>query len=210
MQPKRIGIICALEKELEPFLKALNKKSESSNAKFNFHSGNLFNRPMTLVQCGVAKVNAAIATQQLIEHFKCDLIILSGTAGALCPSLRIKDTVVPQVVYYHDVDDDYPNPSFKTMKVKTSKPVVQGGLACGEFFIKGKQRKLIRKKLDVVAVDMESASVGHVCSLFDIPFIVVKSVTDCVKYDSVNDFFANLGLASKSSFDIVADIMYNM
>jgi len=224
----KIGIICAVSREYQPYLEALTNKEEVKIAKFTFHTGELFGNQVAIVHSGVAKVNAALATQILIDKFKCDFIILSGTAGALDPDLKIGDTIVPERLHYHDVEvmnmaDHFPfvpNAVFhaskkflniaSTIKAKLGLNIKFGDFACGENFIKGTRRKEIREQLKAIAVDMETASVAHTCYIYDIPFGVVKSITDCPKNDSQDHFEENVVDASKNSFQVVKEIVMAM
>lgn len=221
----QIGILCAVKEEFEPYLDSLKEKAEMTHAKYTFYSGSLFDKQVVIVHCGIAKVNAAVATQILIDKFGCDFIVLSGTAGGLCPTLRIGDTVVATSVHYHDVDDhnmiDHfphaPNAAFLTdtafaQRAIDNRPynIVNGAMACGEYFISGKQREEIRTKLKAVAVDMESASVGHTCFINKIPFAVVKSISDCPQNDTQKCFEENLVLASRNSFDVVGKVLSSL
>ena len=216
----KLGIICALKEEAKPYIDELKSGKKKQIAKLTFYIGKLFGHSAVIVESGVAKVNAAIATQILVDKFGCDFIILSGTAGALCESLHIGHTVVAREVHYHDVDahniSDHipfvPNAAFIpdkkfVEKAKNIDGVVIGNICCGEYFIKGAQREEIKSRLKAIAVDMESAAVAHTCFVYDIPFAVIKSVTDCPKHDSQECFEDNLAVASKNSFNVVKSVM---
>lgn len=101
---RTIGIVCACDTELEPFLPHLEGMRISENAMYRFYSGFLAGQPAVCVRCGVCKVNAALATQLLIDCYHADMIINCGTAGGMDPQVHIFDTVISERVAHHDVE----------------------------------------------------------------------------------------------------------
>ena len=102
----RIGIICAGEEELAPFLPLINNCKITEKAMLKFYAGQIEGAEVVALFSGVCKVNAAIAAQLLIDVFCVDIIINSGTAGGIEPDLEIFDTVISTEVCYHDVAPD--------------------------------------------------------------------------------------------------------
>lgn len=101
-----IGIICACKSELKPFLAQLENQTTKEKSMLTFYEGKISAAHIVAVQCGICKVNAALAAQILIDTFHVDAIINSGTAGGMDPSLQILDTVIAEKTAYHDMDDD--------------------------------------------------------------------------------------------------------
>ena len=100
---KTIGIICACDTELKPFLPYLEQVRVSETAMHRFYCGFLFGHPVVCVQCGVCKVNAALTAQILIDRYHTELMINSGTAGGMDPQVNIFDTVISERIAHHDV-----------------------------------------------------------------------------------------------------------
>ncbi len=98
--------MCAGDEELAPFLSSIQECIITEKAKLKFYSGKIFDIEVVVLYSGVCKVNAAIATQILIEIFKVDVIINSGTAEGMNPKLNIFDTVISTEIVYHDVSQD--------------------------------------------------------------------------------------------------------
>ena len=90
----RIGILCASDDELAPFLPLIDDCKVTEKAKLKFYEGNIYGADVVALFSGVCKVNAAIGAQILIETFRVDAVINSGTAGGMDPSLQILDTVI--------------------------------------------------------------------------------------------------------------------
>ena len=99
-----IGIICALEIEVEG-LKALMENAEvTKKAGLEFISGKIFDKDVALLECGVGKVNAAVGTQIMIDLYKPDVIVNSGIAGSLSKNLTIGDIVISTDCVEYDID----------------------------------------------------------------------------------------------------------
>jgi len=214
---EKIGIICAMESELAPFLSAMEQSDTCQSAGRKFHSGTLFGVETVAVCSGGAKVNAAMATQILLSEFLCDYIIMSGVAGGLCSSLAIGDVVVADRVCYHDVDPDnltfqYPIVPSKYYSAderftKVNSKAKVGTFACGECFVTGDKRAEIMKNTGAIAVDMESAAVGHVCHANGNSFAVVKTIVDSAAHEPTKNFDAIIAEGSKKAFDAVKQVL---
>ena len=103
---KQIGILCAGDTELAPFLEHMKGQQITEKAMLKFHTGTINHVNVSAVYSGVCKVNAAIAAQLLIDMFHVDLIINAGTAGGMKEGVQLFDTVISERVIYHDVADD--------------------------------------------------------------------------------------------------------
>jgi len=225
MKLKTLGIICAESQEAEPYRQATHIGDQTTIAKMHFTIGELFGKKAVVVQCGNAKVNAALATQILKDIFDTDFVVLSGTAGALDKNLKIGDVVVATGVACHDLepriitdfipyapdgrfpaDDNFLQAAAK-LKETSRQNIILGEMASGDTFISGEQRDAIAVRLRAVAVDMESAAVGHACFANDLPFAVVKAITDTVEHDSFGNFGRNMIQASKNAFNVTEGIL---
>lgn len=106
MEKTTVGIICAGDDELAPFLPMITDCSISEKTMLKFYSGKIDETTVTALFSGVCKVNAAVAAQILIDTYKCNIIINSGTAGAVSDNIKVLDTVVSTETAYHDVNKD--------------------------------------------------------------------------------------------------------
>ena len=222
----KIGIICAGERELAPFLDVLKKDRKISKSMLVFHGGEIDQVSVVLVESGICKVNAAIASQILIDTFHVDLIINAGTAGAMDQSLKILDTVIATDLCYHDVADDILTESHPYMdsvffKVDSSliekakkavlneriENVFLGRIVTGEAFISEDGRERINKEFAPLAVDMESASVAHVCYVNNVPFMVIRSITDTPVHSGLDNYEINCVNASTMARDITVAVL---
>ena len=99
-----IGIIGAMAEEITLLKEQMRQGEEIYIRKYTFIKGILSGKPVVLVESGIGKVNAAVVASILIQEFKVDYLINTGTAGAIDPGLRVEDTVIAHSLTYHDVD----------------------------------------------------------------------------------------------------------
>ena len=219
---KRIGIICAVERELAPYLKVIESEIISQNAMLTFHEGKINGVCVVALFCGVCKVNAAIATQLLIDKYHVDSVIVSGTAGGMDAELKLLNTVVSTEVCYHDVKGEilteyHPwlkRPYFSAdeklllcFKKALNGTAHFGRIVTGETFVDTHERQAINDLFKPLCVDMETAAVAHVCHVNSIPFIAVRSISDTASESGTDIFDANCKSASEKSFEAVVSAL---
>lgn len=218
-----IGIVCAGDDELAPFLKQIKDCQISHKAMLKFYKGKIEGTEVVALFSGVCKVNAAIATQILIDTYQCNVIINSGTAGAVGKSLEIFSTVVSTELAYHDVDKEILtdfHPWLSSIWIKADEQLVSlarntankytpdykvifGRMVTGEKFISDKEKQFIIDVFNPFSVDMESMSIAHVCYANRIPFISVRTITDSADEEASELFDLNCSKASFQSADFV-------
>ncbi len=216
-----IGILCAGDDELEPFLSHIEGREESKKALLTVHSGKIGSADVRALYSGVCRVNAAIAAQVLIDSFGADIIINSGTAGGIDGSLEIFDTVVTTESAYHDVSPDiltdfHPwlgSEFFRSderlvelskiaAKKLSPRRIFWGRTMTGESFITDKGRKELIDRYAPLSVDMETAGVAQVCHAFGVPFISIRTITDTEKQSGAGNFEKNCKTASGLSAEL--------
>ena len=100
---KCIGIIGAMPSELADIRKDLGEAKIEKYASYEFYINDFDEKKIVNVCCGVAKVNAAIATQILIDKFDVDCIINTGIAGGMNTDVKVCDITIASEVMHHDV-----------------------------------------------------------------------------------------------------------
>lgn len=223
----KIGIICAGDEELSPFLPLIKDCKTVEKAMLKFHIGRIDGMEIAALFSGVCKVNAAIGVQLLVDLFGADMIINSGTAGGMDPGLDIFDTVISTEVYYHDVAPDILTEfhpwmesvffkadlkliSLSKTAVKKIRPdgkVVWGRMATGESFITDEGRLRINQEFSPLTVDMETASIAHVCYVNRIPFLSIRCITDTAEHSGLDNFDENCAKASVIAKDITVALL---
>lgn len=223
----RVGIICAGDREVAPFIPIVDECRIIEKAMLKFYEGKINGVETVALFSGVCKVNAAIATQILIDSFKVDAIINAGTAGGMNPKLSLFDTVISTEVAYHDVSPNILTEFHPWMEtayfqadnklVELSKVAVErlqekykvfwGRMVTGETFIVDEGRQAINDTYSPLTVDMETASIAHVCYVNQIPFISVRTVSDTAEHSGTGSFEENCDKASVISKDITLALL---
>ena len=223
----KIGIICAGDEELSPFLPMIKDCKTVEKAMLKFYAGRIDSIEVIALFSGVCKVNAAIGTQLLVDLFSADMIINSGTAGGMDPGLDIFDTVISTEVCYHDVAPDILTEFHPWMesvfftadpklirlsktavkKIRPAGKVIWGRMATGESFITDEGRLRINQEFSPLTVDMETASIAHVCYVNRIPFLSIRCITDTAEHSGLDNFDENCAKASVIAKDITVALL---
>ena len=227
---KKIGIVLAMNEELESIRKYLKNERKITIFNLDFYDGYIYDTNCVLVECGVGKVNAARTTQILIDNLKVDMIINIGVAGGVSNELNIGDIVIGSKLVQHDfditsfghekgfisgvgkyIDSDLKMVSFveETAKKDYFKNVniLKGVIASGDIFCTDPiMAKKIHDKFNALCVEMEGASIAQVCYLCNIPFIVLRSISDTPNGNNEIDFDTFL----TDSSDVIANLLLNV
>lgn len=222
-----IGIVCAGDRELEPFLSHIQPCSTSKKAMLTFYEGTIHELRIVTLYSGVCKTNAAIATQILIDTYHVDIIINAGTAEGMSDEVHVLDTIISTEVAHHDVHDGIltefhpwiPSRYFKADEKllclakraveQLSEPyhVWYGRMVTGESFIDMHGRDEINTEFMPLTVDMETASIAQVCYVNSTPFIAIRTVTDTAAHSGESTFDQNCAAASTISKEIVLALL---
>ena len=200
-----IGIIGAMTAEVSMLIDIIdNAKVEYISGK-TYYIGTISNVGVVLSVSGVGKVNSAITAEAMILKYKPDCIIHIGIAGGVSKYIEIDDTVVPEITVNHDVyrgiENNHTVDDINTVEIPchprlvqmleyagymvTGKRPYRGTLATGEQFIgSDDKRDYIREEFSAIAVDMESASIAHVCYCNKVNCAMLKSISDSANSDS--------------------------
>ena len=223
----RVGIICAGDREVAPFLPVISECKTTEKAMLKFYEGTISNVEVVVLFSGVCKVNAAIATQILIDTYHVNTIINAGVAGGMNEELEIFDTVISTEVAYHDVAPNILtefHPWLETVffkadqgllsmakkavgKLEQNYKVFWGRMVTGEAFIADEGRQKINEQFEPLTVDMETASIAHVCYVNNIPFISVRSITDTASQSGTGHFEENCEKAAGIAKDITVALL---
>lgn len=223
----KIGIIGAMDEEIKLLKQNMKVNDEVVKATIRFYVGTFQGKEVVVCKSGVGKVNAAITTQILIDHFQVSNVIFTGVAGAVDPTLNIGDIVISTSAIQHDLDasalgfkkgevpmfaysSDFPaNERLIVLAEKGAESlegvhVVKGRILSGDQFIADQEKVAYLAELfDGKCVEMEGASVAHVCMLNNIPYVVIRSMSDKANGEANVNFAEFTKLASERSFAIV-------
>ncbi|MGS0683439.1 5'-methylthioadenosine/adenosylhomocysteine nucleosidase [Shewanella sp. 125m-7] len=197
-----IAILGAMDAEIEKLLPEIEQRQTHTIAKNTYYTGLIKGKPVVVARSGVGKVNAAITTYVLINHFNVNSIIFTGIAGAAGPKLNVADVVISTALVQHDVDltafgapkgqldgyDDrffYADKKLQALALNAAQESVgkervhQGVIATGDQFIADKGVvSMLLEEFNAIAVEMEGAAVAQVTGMFDIPLVVIRTISD--------------------------------
>lgn len=215
---KYVGIIAAMHEEVEAIQKLMNNISVKEIYELQFIQGKINEKNVVLVKCGVGKVNAARTTQILLNNFDIEYVINVGTAGSLNENIEIGDVVIGEKLVQHDFDitnfgheKGYITDlgkffySDKVLIEKAKEAINQmnsnfnvfvGTITTGDIFVQDIQVKdRIKAEFNADCAEMEGAAIAQVCTLDNVPFIVIRSISDKPNGKNTIDFEKYLELA---------------
>lgn len=197
----KLGIIGAMEQEVETLLAQMEEKQTAVRAGSTFYEGKLAGLDVVVVQCGIGKVNAALCVQILCDCYGITHAVNTGIAGSLCNELDIGDLVVSVDAMYHDfncVDFGYPMgkvpgmdvvafPADETMiRLATQAAeavhpghIRQGRVASGDQFVANQELKnRIIANTQALCTEMEGAAIAQTAYRNRIPFVILRAISD--------------------------------
>lgn len=211
----KIGIITPMAEEKITLIAALEDVTTKQHGGTEITSGRYKGHEVILTESGIGKVAAASATALMIDNFEPDLVVNTGSAGALDPDLKIGDEVIGTQVAYSDVDvtvfgyayGQVPNkPLYYEADPTVVKdfeqlaPVKEGLIVSGDQFVQDTAKKRILTHFpEALVAEMEAAAVAQVAYQFGTPFIVLCGVSDLANGDSgvvFDDYVVEAGRAS--------------
>jgi adenosylhomocysteine nucleosidase len=199
-----IAILAAMNKELTSLLESMDEVTTVTFASKTFHVGRLGGRFVVLAQSGIGKVNAAMTAAAVLSKYDCECLINTGVSGGLSP-VRPGDLVLADRLVSFDADvtaidpelvfgQIYGEPPFYTSDPRlvqlasnllhqSGERFCVGTIASGDQFVtRLATLKNIRDvESNIVACDMEAQAVAQVAHHFDVPFVLLRGVSDIVE-----------------------------
>ncbi len=229
----KAGIIGAMEPEVAILREALTNAHTENHFGYEFHHGELEGTEVVIVQSGIGKVAAALATALLIDKYAPDYVVNTGSAGGFDQSLKVGDIVISSEVRYHDVNVTafgyeigqlpanpaafLPHPSL----VEAAKAGIAnldnintlvGLITTGDTFMTADDdiAKARENFPTMAAVEMEGAAIAQTCHQFKKPFVVIRSMSDIAGKESPTSFDAYLETASVNSSQLVINMLNSL
>ena len=198
----KIGIIGAMELEVETLKEKMKINNIVKKASMDFHEGSLNDVEVVIVRSGIGKVNAGICVQILADLFHVTHIINTGVAGSLNPSIDIGDIVISTDAMYHDVDatvfgyqpgeipqlgqrEFIADPSLIALAKVACEDVnpdihaFSGRVVSGDQFISDKAvKERLVNVFEGFCAEMEGAAIAQASTLNHIPFVIIRAISD--------------------------------
>ena len=191
---KTLGIIGAEQQEIDLLLERLLLEKTVKKAGLSFFCGTIDSYPVVIVKAGIGKVNAAACTQMLIDLFDVKMIVNTGAAGSLDSRINIGDIVVSTEVIQHDLSHEA-NPDVT---------VYEGLILTGDQFISGQEKKnWLIDTFHGLCAEMEGGAIAHVASLNEVPFLIIRSISDKADGSATMDYTQFSKMASYHSARLV-------
>ncbi|MNP39732.1 Aminodeoxyfutalosine nucleosidase [compost metagenome] len=167
----------------------------------------------------------------MVDRFNVDAIWFTGVAGAVHPDLNIGDIVISSSCQQHDIDaspigypkgvipyqevSDYPADSrfialaqqACALKCSNYNYIVGKVLSGDQFVADYNYVALLRETMDGACVEMEGAAVAQVCYMNQIPYIVLRSMSDKANGAADVNFAEFTVMASNHSYQIINEML---
>ena len=223
-----IAILTAMAEEGALYRDTCTVTDTVDCASLTLHRATYAGHHLGLMQMGVGKVNAAMATQVVLDRLDPDAVICTGTAGALHDGLAVGDVVVADDCLQHDLRVDFlglppGQVPFTDLRIFETDPALRaaaravtlpdrvvhsGRVLTGDTFVQDPAtRRQLHEELGGDCVEMEGAAVGQVCALNEVPFLLVRAISDRADGESDIDFQDFLEDAAQASARIVLDLI---
>jgi len=222
-----VGIIGAMELEVEMLKQQMNQVKKETVASFDYYVGKIADREVIVTCSGIGKVNAAACTQILIDRFGVNYLINTGIAGGLHTEVKVCDLIISKDVTYHDVCKKqmvkhFPFQEYFEGDQRLIEAALQaceqletdglnyhlGRIVTGEAFVSDNDLKQrIIADYDPHCVEMEGGAIGHVAYINQVPFVVIRCISDHADHEANLSYDVFEKIAAKHSARIVLKML---
>ncbi len=224
----KIAIMGAMPEEIEPLLERVENLRKTEYAKNIYYEATYHGKEIVIAYSKIGKVFASLTATILLEKFECDKLLFSGVAGAINPELKIGDLIIADALCQHDLDitafghphgyvpegevcvptDKALREIAKEVAVKNDLTIKEGVIATGDQFVASTDRKdFISTTFEADALEMEGASVAVVCDALNVPFFVLRAISDTANDDAGMDFDEFMVGSAKISANFILDMV---
>lgn len=229
-----LGIIGAMDEEVSKLKEIMEDVEIRQKASMDFYKGKMCGKDVVVVRSGIGKVNAGICTQILVDEYGVDAVINTGIAGSLNAAIDIGDIVLSTDALQHDMDATgfgyepgiIPRMETSTFvadeklrklakesceKVNPDIKVFEGRIVSGDQFISDKQKKdYIEKNFKGFCTEMEGAAIAQTAYLNNIPFLIIRAISDKADDSATEDYPTFEAKAIKHSVNLVSEMVANL
>lgn len=224
-----IGIIGAMDKEVQTIIELIQNKKENKIGSLIFNEGTINGKDVVVCQCGIGKVFAAMATEAMILNYKLDYILNIGVAGALSDKLDVASIAISSHLVQHDLDTSpLGDPvgmisGIKIVKLEANQDIINrvkaaveqcglsyeiGVIASGDQFVNGQDKKdYIKNTFGAIACEMEGAAVAQVAYVNKVPFCVIRAISDKADGSSHVDYNEFTKVAVENSKKVIQKLI---
>ena len=220
----RIGLMIAISRELESFLKHGENMTEETVAGRTIYKARMEGHEIYAVQSGYGEIDAAAATALLIVKYDCEMIMNFGVTGALEAGLKVDDLFIVEKACHYDFDitpidpvkkcqyleyaDEFiPLDAEMVRRVTKKIPALRKvAAASGDKFVEDREEKIRLRNMGCGIVDMEVAAIARVCERSGVPCMSIKCISDTFEGDG-GDFNTNVRKSAEKAFDAIRQVL---
>jgi len=220
----RIGLMIAISRELESFLKHGENMTEETVAGRTVYKTRMEGHEIYAVQSGYGEIDAAAATALLIVKYDCEMIMNFGVTGALEAGLKVDDLFIVEKACHYDFDitpidpvkkcqyleyaDEFiPLDAEMVRRVTEKIPALRKvAAASGDKFVEDREEKIRLRNMGCGIVDMEVAAIARVCERSGVPCMSIKCISDTFEGDG-GDFNTNVRKSAEKAFDAIRKVL---
>ncbi len=226
-----LGIIGAMDEEVSRLKERMTDVTISSKASMDFYKGKLMGKDVVVVRSGIGKVNAGICTQILVDNYNVTAVINTGIAGSLNADIDIGDIVLATDTLQHDMDatgfgyEPGVIPRMETSvfaadeelrelarecceRVNTDIKVFCGRVVSGDQFVSDKEKKkYIHDTFAGYCTEMEGAAIAQAAYLNNIPFLIVRAISDKADDSATEDYPTFEAKAIEHSVNLMVELV---
>lgn len=219
-----IGIIGAMEPEVEGLIARLEGKEEETVSGISLYTGTLLGKRVAIAKCGIGKVFAAICAEVMILKYSPSLIVNTGVGGALADGLTTGDIVVARDLVQHDMDTSAIgdpkglvsgiNKIYFEADLRAASILIRaaegmglraalGRIASGDKFVASSEdKRRIISDFSASVCEMEGCAVAQTAYVNGIPFAVVRAISDSADGEATMDYPTFLPIAARNSTEL--------
>jgi len=224
----KIAIMGAMPEEIEPLLEKVENINKVEYANNTYYEATYRGKELVIAYSKIGKVFSSLTASTLLEKFSCEKLLFSGVAGAINPALKIGDLIIADKLCQHDLDISIFGHDFgfvpegakfvetdaslreiaKVVAKQNGRSLTEGTIATGDQFVASNERKeFISKNFKADAIEMEGASVAVVCDALNVPFFVLRAISDTANDDAGMDFDEFMISSAKISANFILDMV---
>ncbi len=220
----KIGLLIAVDRELEAFLKSGEERTEETVANRTIYKTRMEGHEIFAIRSGCGQIDAAAATMLLIVHCGCELILNFGVTGALDAELKVEDLFVVEKVCHYDFDvtafeavkpgqyEEYAD-EFIPLDAELAQLAAERipGIrkvadASGDKFVEDRAEKLRLRNMGCSICDMEIAAIARTCERSGVKCLSIKCISDTFDGNG-EDFNTNVRRSAEKAFAVIREVL---
>ncbi|MEA1919217.1 MAG: 5'-methylthioadenosine/adenosylhomocysteine nucleosidase [Campylobacterota bacterium] len=205
----KIALMGAMPEEIAPILEKVGGYSTTKYAQNTYYEATYAGHDLVIAYSKIGKVFSTLTAATMIEKFGAEMLLFSGVAGGINPRLKIGDLIVATALCQHDLDitafghphgfvpegSQFIQAEKALIEVASSVAkemgvsLEEGIIATGDQFVHSEERKSwIEKIFNADALEMEGTSVAVVCEALEVPFLILRAISDTADMDASFNF----------------------